>query len=71
MLEKLAKEYYELMNKINTTVKYEKEDLAEGAVSEYEKGYKELVTQRDSEIKEITKNFNERVVKLKGLKAKE
>ncbi len=63
-LKKIATQYYDIMNKINTNIKLEKKDLNKGeTIGKYQAEYERLVKEREKEIKEITEIFNENLTK--------
>ena len=64
-LRTIASEYYEMMNKINTNIEDEKEDLAKGkSIDDYEKKYKEALEANSEELNKATKLFEENLSKM-------
>lgn len=60
-LKKLASEYYESINKINSTIKEEEED----GKSEYSEAYKKALEDKNEEILKQTQLFEENISKMK------
>lgn len=64
-LKKVASEYYELVNKINSEITKEKEKLKKGKkIKGYEKKYQEILKAKQTEIEKATKLFEENLSKL-------
>ncbi|MBN2892596.1 MAG: hypothetical protein JXL97_12080 [Bacteroidales bacterium] len=64
-LKKIASEYYEIMNKINSNIEEEKEDLEKGkSIDDYEKNYNELLKEKQAVINELTMKFEENLSKM-------
>ncbi len=71
-LKKIAQGYYEAMNKINKNVQKEQEKLEKGKNPKKLKGYGEsyqsALKEKNAEIEEATKKFNEALNEVKKLK---
>jgi len=66
-LKKIASEYYELMNKINSNIADEKEALEKGKkIDDYEKKYRESIMTSKSEIEKATSIFNKNIEEMKA-----
>ena len=64
-LKKIASEYYEMMNKINSQIEDEKERLEKGKkIKGYEKEYKKALIEKQSEIDKSTASFEENLGKI-------
>ncbi|MGQ1908411.1 hypothetical protein ACT3CE_01350 [Marinifilum sp. RC60d5] len=64
-LKKVASEYYELVNKINSDIQEEKEKAEKGKkIKGYEKKYQEVLKAKHSEIEKATKLFEDNLSKL-------
>ncbi|MBN2681344.1 MAG: hypothetical protein JXR58_02440 [Bacteroidales bacterium] len=59
-LKKLASEYYESINQINTAIKEEKED----GKDEYSAAYKKALEEKNEKILELTAKFEENLAKI-------
>jgi peptidoglycan hydrolase CwlO-like protein len=68
-LKSIASEYYELVNKINSTVEEEAEKKEKGKkIEDYEVNYKKEVANRSADIQKATKLFEENLMKLEASK---
>ncbi|MBN2891631.1 MAG: hypothetical protein JXL97_07180 [Bacteroidales bacterium] len=64
-LKEIASQYYDMMNKINSNIADEKDDLDDGqTIGEYEQQYIDLLSQRNAEIIEITTLFEDNLSKM-------
>lgn len=64
-LKEIASQYYEMMNKINSNITDERDDLDDGqTIGEYEQKYIDLLSQRNAEIVEITTLFEDNLSKM-------
>ncbi len=68
-LKTIASEYYELMNKINSTIKEKEEETGskKEKIEEYEKGYEQELTKRNAEIEKATQLFKANLIKLESV----
>lgn len=64
-LETIASQYYDMMNKINSNIADEKDDLDDGqTIGEYEQLYLDLLAEKDAELVEITTKFEDNLSKM-------
>jgi flagellar biosynthesis/type III secretory pathway protein FliH len=68
-LKKIASDYYEAINKINTKVTEDRDKVAEGKKSTgYEEAYKAAIKELDAEISKATTEFTANMEKLAAVK---
>jgi effector-binding domain-containing protein len=66
-LKKIASEYYEIMNKINTNIEKEIVLTSEGKETEgYEAAYKAALETKKAEIQQVTSLFEQNISKMEG-----
>lgn len=64
-LKKIAAEYYDMMNKINSNIEEEKEKLKKGKkIDNYEATYLSIVKEKNEEISKATQLFEENLSKM-------
>jgi predicted transcriptional regulator len=68
-IKKLASQYYELVNKINSNIEEEKELAEKGKKTEgYEEAYNQTLKEREEDITKAVELFEENLKKLEGEK---